>query len=218
MDEPIVARQPPLWHTEPSPVSEAPEQETYVDKPNPARRWRLVALGVFVVASIVVAKLTGLTEYLDIERVRSFMESTGPLGFLAFVALFAIGQLLHVPGMVFVGAASIAYGEIVGIGAAYAGSITSVMLSFVIVRTIGGQPLATVRRPLLRKIFARLESHPILTIVILRVLFSLAPWLNYGLAMSTVRARDFAIGSALGLIPPIVLGVLFFDWLAGILM
>ena len=195
------------------PVTDA-EHETFVDPPSRWRRWRLVLLGVLFVGSLVTVKLTGLDEYFDIARVRAFMESAGPLGFVAFVGLFAIGQLLHVPGLVFVGAASIAYGQLLGIPTAYVGAVFAVTFSFVVVRTVGGQPLGEVKRPIVRRILARLESHPIATIAILRLIFWTPPALNYACAMSPMRLRDFVIGSALGLAPPIVVAVIFFDWVA----
>lgn len=196
-----------------------PEQETFVDlKARRNKRLRMAALALFFVGSIVLAKVTGLDEYLDVETVRAMMESAGVLGFLAFLGVFCVGELLHVPGLVFVGAASIAYGSVLGIGAGYLGALLSVTVSFLVVRTIGGQPLADVKRPFMVKILARLETHPIATIAVLRLLFWLSPPLNYGLAMSKVTLRDYLVGSALGLLVPIPMAVLAFDWLAGFLL
>ena len=88
-------------------------------------------------------------------------------------------------------------------------------LSFYVVRLIGGQPLGDIKRPLARRILARLDEHPLQTVAILRFFFWMAPPLNYALAMSKVRYRHYLLGSAIGLAIPIPLVVLFFDWLAG---
>ena len=183
------------------------------DGPTSSSRWRLVALAVFFFGSLGVAKATGLSESVDVDSVRAFMETAGPLGFAGFVGVFALGELMHVPGFVFVGAASVAYGAALGSGAAYLGALTSVSLSFVVVRTIGGQPLAEVKRPLVKRILSHLDERPLRTVMILRLIFWMAPALNYALAMSKVRFRDYLLGSALGLIIPIPLVVIFFDWL-----
>ncbi len=179
-------------------------------------RWRLLALAVFLVGSVVIAHTTGLTERVDVATVRGFMERAGTLGFFAFLAAFALGELVHVPGLVFVGAASVAYGQTLGTLAAYVGALASLTLSFYVVRMIGGQPLEDVKRPLVRRILSGLDEHPMRTIMILRFFFWMAPALNYALAMSKVRYRDYLFGSALGLLVPIPLAVLFFDWLAGV--
>ena len=204
--------------TEPTAAERAIEHETVVDDgseaPPRASRWRMAALAVFFVGSFAIAKLTGLLDNVDVDAIRGFMESAGAWGFFAFVAAFALGELMHIPGMVFVGAAALAYGDVLGIAAAYAGAVASVITSFYVVRTIGGQPLAGAKRPWMKKILARLEHQPIRTVAVLRFLFWLSPALNYGLAMSSVRFREYLLGSALGLMIPIPLVVLAFDQIA----
>ncbi|MCB9597925.1 MAG: TVP38/TMEM64 family protein [Sandaracinaceae bacterium] len=190
-----------------------------VDASAPAKRssrLRLLALAAFFVGSLAIAKLTGLSDAIDVETIRRWMDAAGPLGFVGFVVAFAVGELMHVPGVVFVGAASVAYGNVLGSLAAYLGALASITASFYVVRTIGGQPLGEVQRPVVRKILARLDEHPIATIAILRFIFWMAPALNYGLAMSKVRFRDYFIGSALGLVIPIPLVVVFFDWVMSV--
>lgn len=202
------------------PTSEAartPEHETVVAPTAAARRrsqrWRIVALVALFVGSLVAAKLSGLTDHASVESVRAFMQSMGVGGFLAFLLVFAVGVLLHVPGLVFVGAAVVAYGELLGAGAAYVGAVVSVSASFVIVRAVGGQPLGDVRRPWMRKVLERLERHPVRTIALLRVMFMVAPAINYGMAMTSVRLRDYVVGSAIGLVVPIAVVAFFFDLL-----
>lgn len=182
---------------------------------NKTSRWRLLALAIFFFGSLILAHATGLSERIDVETIRAFMEAAGALGFVAFLVAFAVGELLHVPGLVFVGAASVAYGPTLGTLAAYFGALGSVTLSFYVVRLIGGQPLKDVKRPLVRRILSRLDEHPLRTVAVLRFLFWMAPPLNYALAMSKVRYRDYLAGSAIGLAIPIPLAVIFFDWLAG---
>lgn len=195
-----------------------PEHETVVDEvgdpPARAKRWRIGLLAALFLGSLAIAKLTGLEEYADVERVRALMDSAGAWGVIAFVASFAVGELLHIPGLVFVGAASIAYGQGYGTLAAYVGAMASVTLSFLVVRAVGGQPLGDVRRPFMRKMLARLETRPILTVAVLRGVFWMSPALNYGLAMTKVRLREYLIGSALGLAIPIPIFVFFFEWIA----
>jgi uncharacterized membrane protein YdjX (TVP38/TMEM64 family) len=173
---------------------------------------RLAALVTLIVGSIVLAKVTGVSERLTPESIRGFMEGAGILGFLIFLGIFAVGELVHVPGVFFVAAAILAYGRGLGGVAAYAGAVLSVIVSFLVVRGVGGQMLADVRRPFLRKILDGLERRPIRVVAILRLILWMAPPLNYALAMSAVRFRDYVIGSALGLLIPIALASLFFDW------
>ncbi|MCB9599980.1 MAG: VTT domain-containing protein [Sandaracinus sp.] len=193
---------------------DAPAGTTPDSAPPPAPRklWRFAALVALIVGSIVLAKVTGVTEQLTPDRIRGFMEGAGVLGFLIFLGVFAVGELVHVPGVFFVAAAILAYGRGLGGVAAYVGAVLSVIVSFAVVRGVGGQVLAEVRRPWVRKILDGLERRPVRVVALLRLILWMAPPLNYALAMSAVRFRDYVLGSALGLILPIAAAALFFDW------
>lgn len=174
------------------------------------QRIRLGALFVVLVALFGVGWALGLDEYLDRERIRTLVESWGVFGPLAFVVLFAVGELAHVPGWVFVGAGIVVWGPFVGGLLGFVGANVSVSFAFLLVRTIGGKAFDSIERPFVRRLLARLDEYPVLVVAALRsVLFAL-PALNYGLALTRIRFRDYALGSALGLIPPmIVLTVIF---------
>src|SRR6516225_4096998 len=177
------------------------------------RWWRLVLLAVLVVGLFVVARVTGLNAYLSTERIRAVTAVAGFWGPIVFVLIFCAGEPVQVPGAVFVAAAVVAYGRAGGGVLAFVGALAAVSLSFVVVRTIGGKPLAAIRSPLARRILSRLEGHPVRTIFHLRLLFWMAPQLNYALALSSVRFRSYLHGTALGLLAPITGLVLLSDQL-----
>jgi uncharacterized membrane protein YdjX (TVP38/TMEM64 family) len=174
---------------------------------------RLAALGAIFVALAVVGHFTPAREWLSPARLRPLIASLGLAGAALFVAIFAIGELLHVPGLVFVAVAVLAYGRLWGGLLAFAAAVGSVCVSFAVVRGVGGQALAGIERPLLRRLLDRLEAWPVRTVVVLRTVFVLSPPLNYALALSPIRFRDYLVGSAIGLVLPIGAAVVFFDWL-----
>jgi uncharacterized membrane protein YdjX (TVP38/TMEM64 family) len=61
---------------------------------------------------------------------------------------------------------------------------------------------------------SRLDAHPVQSIALSRIVFQTLPALNYGLAMSGVKLRDYMLGTLLGLPLPIALYCIFFDFLA----
>ncbi len=160
---------------------------------------------------LAIGKLTGLTDALDPEKIRTTVLEAGALGFLAFVVIFCLGELIHIPGMVFVGAALLIYGKAVGFAAAFVGAVISVCVSFVLVRAVGGKALTAFERPFLKKLLSKLDERPIRTVIFLRLLMWIAPPLNYALAMSNIRFREYAVGSATGLVLPILGLTMFFD-------
>jgi uncharacterized membrane protein YdjX (TVP38/TMEM64 family) len=172
------------------------------------RWWRMVLLAVLVVGLFAIVQVTGLSAYLSRDRIRALTAAAGYWGPIVFVAIFCVGELAHFPGAVFVAAAVVAYGRANGGVLAFAGALAAASVSFVVVRTIGGKPFAAIRSPLARRLLSHLEDHPVRTIFLLRLLFWMAPSLNYALALSNVRFRSFLLGSALGLVAPIAALVL----------
>lgn len=191
--------------------------EPVTSAPSPAPRpWlRVAALFGGLALLVVVAHATGLTAHLSREHLRGLMVELGPAGFVAYLGLFAVGELVHVPGMVFVAAAILAYGRELGFLAALAGSVASIATSFVVIRRVGGQPLAALPWPWARRVLEHLDRRPIPIVAVLRAVFWLAPAINLVLAMSRLRFRDYMIGSILGLLPPLAVAALAFDWLFG---
>jgi uncharacterized membrane protein YdjX (TVP38/TMEM64 family) len=149
---------------------------------------------------------------LSTTRIRDLVQHAGAAGVGLFILVFAVGELLHVPGMIFVAAGVMAWGPLAGGVVSYLAALVSVSVVFVVVRVIGGQPLATVTQPRVRAILARLDRRPILTVALLRLFLWIAPPVNYALALSTVRYRDYAAGSALGLAPPAALAAVVFGF------
>ena len=121
------------------------------------------------------------------------------------------------PGLVFVVAGILVYGKTVGFVVVLVGAVTSVCFSFFVVRRIGGTPLKTSRNRWLRRMLANLESHPLRTVFVLRLLLWMAPPLNYALALTPVRFSHYAVGSFFGLILPLAGATLLFDWLITLL-
>jgi uncharacterized membrane protein YdjX (TVP38/TMEM64 family) len=201
-------------------MSEAAAAEASDDhNPEPKDRkklWlRVGALAVFLGGTYLIAWATGAQEYFTLEKVRHLVEVCGWGGWLAFLGIFCVGELIHIPGMVFVAAGILAFGKVLGGPLSFAGAVLSVSVSFVVVRGVGGKPLTQLPWAFARKVMARLEDRPIRTVFLLRLLFFMAPPLNYALALSGVKFRDYFIGSALGLIAPMIVMVLAFDWVIG---
>ena len=81
---------------------------------------RLIMLAAFLVGVYVLGKTSGLTDQLTVDGIRETMRQAGVGGFFVFVGIFCAGQLLYIPGFVFVMVAGLAYGPLWG-------SVASVM-------------------------------------------------------------------------------------------
>ncbi len=175
--------------------------------------WRLAAVMVLAAGLYAIGRETGLSDGLSPSALRLRIGGTGLWGMAVFVAAFTVGLFLHVPGLLFVGAGIAVYGRLLGGVLSFGAAVIAVTASFLAVRTIGGQALAAMGTPLMRRLLDRLDAHPILTAAALRLIFLMSPPLNYALGLSTIRFRDYLAGSALGLVLPIAAASLLFDWL-----
>ncbi len=174
---------------------------------------RLLVVTVIVLALWTAAFVSGATGRFTPERLRAVLAGQGLWGAAAFVAVFSVGQLLRVPSFAFVAAAAAVYGKTGGIPVALLGALVSATVSFAVVRAFAGAALADVKHPVIRRLLAKVDTRPVLTVALLRLLFQTAPPLNYALPMTALRWRDHLLGSALGLPVPVSAMVFFFDWL-----
>jgi uncharacterized membrane protein YdjX (TVP38/TMEM64 family) len=170
---------------------------------------RIVAVVIVIAALVTIAFTTDLRSRFSIDGLRSFITACGVGGIAGFVAAFCVGLLVYVPGMVFLAVSMLAWGPYLGAAIGFAGSTIAVTASFIIVRAVGGQPLAALRSKWIQRAMARLETHPIQTVFLLRLILWTSPPLNYGFALSSLRFRDHLIGSMLGLVAPVVVMAAF---------
>lgn len=176
---------------------------------SPARLLLLLAgLGGLALA----LRASGLTGRLSLEGLRDAVQAAGPWGPGVFTAAFCLGELAHVPGLVFVGAALLVWGPLQGALLAYLAALASVSCTFLLVRGLGGQAAAGLRWSWARRALYRLERRPVATVAPLRAVLVLSPPLNYALPLTSLRFRDHLLGSALGLVAPLGVAALASGW------
>ena len=87
------------------------------------------------------------------------------------------------------------------------------MINFLFARMVGGKALSEIKNKRIEKVLSRVETNPITTICWLRVFMLLSPVINYTLALTNIKTRQFFIGNAIAMIFPfaiiIVTTVLF---------
>ena len=163
----------------------------------------IVTLLVLLTLIPLAARPLGLGDQLSTANLRAVIQRSGQWGELAFVTLFIAAMLGQVPGVPFVIAAPALFQLPEAFLLCFAASNLALIINFAVVRKFGGQDLVQVERPRLRQILAELDHHPIRTVAIIRTITVMFPPVTGVLALTRVRARDHAIGSALGLLLPL---------------
>eukprot|EP00756_Hemistasia_phaeocysticola_P049448 Hpha_TRINITY_DN23924_c0_g1::TRINITY_DN23924_c0_g1_i1::g.137689::m.137689 len=176
--------------------------------------WRRVVLVVVVLAGIVlVGKLAGLDKWLQRDRLRALVSQAGIFGPILLALAFSVGELIHIPGIVFVAVGAAAYPTVLACPINFFAALCSVSTTFWVVRGSGGELLGRVRGAWMTRMMARLNDAPVTTVAILRSFLFMAPALNYALALSTISFKNYLLGSAVGLAVPVMAMTVFADTL-----
>ena len=181
------------------------------------RHGRLLAVFAFLTLLVAGFALLGAGEHFSVEAIRQRLLLHPVWGFLIYVGLFALGNLLQVPGWLFLAAAVVALGPATGGVLTYLAAATACAATFLVVRRIGGNALREFRQPWARWLFAQLDSSPELAVAGLRLMFQTMPALNVALGLSGIPFRAYLSGTLLGLPLPSAVYCLFFDQIARIL-
>lgn len=172
---------------------------------------------LFLGVLFAVFEFSGLRDHFSLEFLRQRLIEHELGGLLVFVLLFCLGNLIQLPGWLFLAAAVLALGEWRGGLATYVAASISCVFTFLTIRWVGGDALRKLNNRVVTRLLGQLDARPVRSILLLRVLFQTVPALNYSLAVSGVRFRDYLIGTLLGLPLPILLYCVFFDYLARML-
>jgi uncharacterized membrane protein YdjX (TVP38/TMEM64 family) len=174
---------------------------------------RLLLVALFLAVLLAGFQFSGLREHLSLRYLHDTLLAHKGWGLLLFALLFALGNLIQIPGWIFLAAAVLALGRVWGGLATYLAATFSCCSTFVLIRLLGGNALRELDNRLARRIIAHLDERPVAVVTLLRMLFQTVPALNYALSLSGVRFRHYLAGTLLGLPLPIAAYCLFFDYL-----
>jgi len=175
---------------------------------------RLVCLVALLITLLLIGKALHTEDRLSGPQIREDIQRAGPWGPLLFVVMFSVGELLHIPGLVFVAAAVLVYGRLRGWLLSFVGALVAVSVSFFLTRCIGGSAIAEIQNKHVAAIVHGITERPLRTVMLLRIFFITLPAVTTILALTRISYMDFLVGSALGLAPPILAFVFLLDWLS----
>ena len=178
------------------------------------RHQRLLAVVAFIAVLALVFTLSGLRGHMNLAYVREQLQGHPVQGFLTFVLLFVLGNLVQIPGWLFLAAAVLTLGQGWGWLVTYVAACISCAVTFVLIRWLGGDALRALPSRWVLKVLEQLDRRPVRSVLLARILFQTLPALNYALAMSGIRLRSYLLGTALGLILPLLVYCYFFESLA----
>lgn len=182
------------------------DQQKDESKEGPAISWnkgrtKLTVAAMVLIFAALLFHVLHEKGILTRDRLELMLQQSGPFGVLLFIIFISIGELMHIPGSLFVIIAIYLWGPYIGWLMGYAGAVCATSFCFVVVRGIAGSStIEEAELPFGDRILAWLDSWPLVTVFSLRACLFLAPAVNYFLAMSPISTVQYCIATSLGLL------------------
>jgi uncharacterized membrane protein YdjX (TVP38/TMEM64 family) len=169
----------------------------------PSRRLLKIAIAATIGAIVIAVYLSPARDYLSREQIGQWIGTLRAIwwGPIAFMVVYALACVLVLPASVFVIAAGVIWGWLLGGTYALIAGLTGAAASFLLGRFLGEgilERFGTVGRFVQR----RVDHAGFRSLLVLRFVPGI-PFavVNYGAGVARVRFSDFALATVLGLIP-----------------
>lgn len=175
---------------------------------------RIIFVLGFLALLLLAVQWSGLRQNFSLTFLRQTLMGNRWEGFALFVLLFSLGNLVQVPGWIFLASAVLVLGKLDGGIATYVAASISCAITFVSVRWVGGDAIQQLNGKFAQHMLSKLHAHPVRNVIVLRTVFQTLAALNYTLAMSGIGFKKYMVATMLGLPLPIAVYCLFFDYIA----
>ena len=185
---------------------------TFVSHPNRRKAVLKAAILVaFIAAAIAGVRFSSLKDYLSVEGLGQFLAVVGLWAPLVFIAIYAVGVCLFVPGSILTGIGAVIFGAYWGFVYVWIGAMIGASVAFLIGRTLGREFAASLVGDRLRKYDDAIERNGFAAVLYLRLIYFPFTPMNFGMGLTKVRFRDYFFGTGLG----ILVGTFIFTFFIG---
>jgi len=172
---------------------------------------KAVVLALFITAAVYVIRFTPVNEFLTAEALGRFLDSAGLWAPLVYMAAYAVGICLFLPGTLLTGLGAAIFGAYWGFLYVWIGAMLGASAAFVIGRTLGREFAASLIGERLKKYDDAVERNGFATVLYLRLIYFPFTPMNFGMGLTKVRFRDYVAGTGLG----IIVGTFIFTFFIG---
>lgn len=165
---------------------------------------RIAGGGALLLALLVVARRTDLRSLLTLENMEALLTRMGPWAPLAYALLYALATVLALPGTAMTLAGGVFFGRWQGTLLAVLSATLGASCTFVLSRTLGREFVAQRFADELwfQKLEQGLAGNGLAFMLFVRLVPLFPPLgINYASGLTAVHWRDYALGTALGILP-----------------
>ena len=166
---------------------------------------------LFIIAIIVAFYVVDSYDIFAEENIaiwQDWIASLGWFGPLGFIGVYMIGTMLFLPGTIFTLLGGAAFGVVWGSVLGVIGATIGAVGAYWVARRLGKNTVDAFVEKRFSKVTAyndRIEENGFLAVLLLR-LTPLVPYngLNFALAYSPVKLKDYSLATAIGITPGVV--------------
>jgi uncharacterized membrane protein YdjX (TVP38/TMEM64 family) len=174
---------------------------------------KVAVLVAFVVGAVILVRHTPVGEVFSADDLGELMDRAGVWAPLAFIAIYAAGVCLFVPGTLLTGLGAAIFGAYWGFLYVWVGAMIGACAAFWIGRTLGREFAASLIGSRLKRYDDAIERNGFATVLYLRLVYFPFTPMNFGMGLTKVRFADYVLGTGLG----IIVGTFIFTFFVGAL-
>lgn len=168
---------------------------------------------VFIILAISLIRFTPIKNYLTAQALGDFLETAGYWAPILFMAIYAVGVCVFLPGTLLTGLGAAIFGAYWGFVYVWIGAMLGASAAFFIGRTLGREFAASLIGDRLKKYDDAIERNGFATVLYLRLVYFPFTPMNFGMGLTKVHFRDYFFGTGLG----IIVGTFIFTFFIGTL-
>lgn len=172
----------------------------------------LVFLG-FIITAVTLVRFTPVRNYLTAEMLSSFLQGSGYWAPVVYITLYAVGVCLFLPGTLLTGLGAAIFGPYLGFVYVWIAAMIGSSAAFFIGRTLAREYASSLIGDRLKKYDDAIERNGFATVLYLRLVYFPFTPMNFGMGITKVRFKDYALGTGLG----IIVGTFIFTFFIGTL-
>lgn len=148
--------------------------------------------------------ISHLTMYIT-----NFVEMFGIWGGILYILVYTIRPLIFFPATVLTALSGVLFGPVLGILYTFIGENLSANLAFTVSRFFRKD--GDYQAKWIKKIDEQASKDGLITTLILRLIWAPFDAVNYGLGLTKIKHWEYALGTAIGIIPGLTIFVLLGD-------
>jgi len=184
--------------------------------PAPGRRkavFKAAVLVLFIAVAIALVRFTAVRDFLTAEGLGRFLAAAGLWAPVVYMAIYAVGVCLFVPGSILTGLVAVIFGAYWGFVYVWIGAMIGASAAFLIGRNLGREFATALIGDRLRRYDDAIERNGFAAVLYLRLVYFPFTPMNFGMGLTKVHFRDYFFGTALG----ILVGTFIFTFFVGTL-